>query len=613
MKNTLFLLYDSYALTKCEKTKKAFQLYRYQYKFALKEAKRQYYNQKIENSSNKVRTAWSIVNCQKRNDKMFEGGFSACDFNNYVVTAVDAIVGSLPRAQTMCDIVNQNQSFYCYPTTPKEIKTIILNLKNSQSRDCYRLNALLLKVVADELCVPLTRLVNTSFCTGIFPDLLKVSKIIPIYKKGSKTDLNNYRPISILPVVVKVFENVIKSRLLKYFEKFNLLSSSQYGYRPGRSTTSAIMDMIEAILNGFESGFSCVATMFDLTRAFDCVSHTLLLQKLEKYGVRGVPNSLIGSYLQNRVQYACVGDDVSTTTSIKYGVPQGSVLGPILFIIYINDISLNNKNSKLYLYADDTTVLSINKDINFLNISSIIEEAAVSLWFASNNLSLNSQKTQRLVLSLATNQSIPRNVVKLLGFHIDTSLTWVHHVEYISRKLSSAIYLIRYVSQYLSEEYVRMTYFAAFHSIISYGVILWGSSSQADYIFTLQKKAVRIVAKADSYAHCRPLFEQLKILPLPCLFILECLLFIKDRPKTLQCDIHSMNTRYVNDIRIPRYRLTRTMKHFNYFAVKFYNKLPLPIRKLNKFEYKNKIKCILLKNCFYSINEFLDYNFVSDY
>ena len=233
---------------------------------------------------------------------------------------------------------------------------------------------------------------------GVYPDILKLAKVIPLHKGSSKQNFGNYRPLSILSPFNKIFELLLHKRLLNFWNKHDLFSKHQFGFREHFCTGLAITQVFESLPHDKGiSKFSC-AIFLDLAKAFDSINHQILLDKLEHYGVRGVAHSLFKSYLENRKQCVSYKDVSSTFLPITTGVPQGSVLGSFLFLIYINDLPICSKFNTT-LYADDTVLIYSDKNINSLNLKTNEELEKINLWFLINKLSLNLSKTKYMLIS----------------------------------------------------------------------------------------------------------------------------------------------------------------------------------------------------------------------
>lgn len=479
-----------------------------------------------------------------------------------------------------------------------------MSLKNSNSTDIYDLNTRIIKDTLDFLVIPLTHLANACFEEGIFPDVFKVTRVVPIFKKGNVEEIDNYRPISIIPIFGKILEILIKTRLDNFLDKYSLLNNSQYGFRRNRSTIQAVHSVVRDVVGGLEEGRHTAVTLCDLSKAFDCVSHDTLLEKMTYYGIRGIPLLLFESYLRNRQQCVNLNNSVSDFEFIKYGVPQGSVLGPLLFIIYINDLYYHLLPEKCVFFADDTSLICSEK--NKVNLSLTIKnmERKAESWFSSNNLKLNKEKTQQITFSgTAPHVGVS---VKLLGITLDSSLKWTCHIDLLCKKLSSHIFLLRQLKNILSNNMLLIAYYSTYHTFLSYGIILWGNSAVAIRVFKLQKKAVRIIANVGFRDHCKPLFKKYGIMPLPTLYIYYSLLEIHKNASTFNknCDIHKYQTRSSNLLRAPKHRLQRSVN--NTLDLNLYNKLPPKLKTLNNQQFKCNVKSIMLMNCYYSIQEYMD-------
>ena len=224
-----------------------------------------------------------------------------------------------------------------------------------------------MKLLKDDISNQLADIFNLSFSTGIFPTQLKLAKVIPIHKKESKVLCSNYRPISLLSNIDKILEKLMHTRIYEFLDKNSLIYSLQFGFRQHYSTSHALLHLTQTLMNALDDGNFACGIFVDLQKAFDTVDHSILLKKLEHYGIRGIVNNWFKSYLSDRKQYVSIDGFNSNLATITCGVPQGSVLGPLLFLLYINDLNLAIKHCKVYHFADDTNLLNINKSVKKMN------------------------------------------------------------------------------------------------------------------------------------------------------------------------------------------------------------------------------------------------------
>lgn len=584
-----------------------------EYKRSITLSKKHAYSEYISRSDNKMKDIWKVVN--------FERGHSVCgsnkscsisadDFNKYFTTVASEIIRDLPvndnlQRTYLSKISLSATSFFLPPVVGDDVRLAVCGIKRSNCVDIYNISSILLKRLIDILAEPLAHLFNVCILQGCFPEAFKLARVVPVHKKGDINCTDNYRPISVVPLFGKIFEIIIAKHLSRFFEMHNMLSNAQYGFRGGHSTVDAVSSVVGHIVGGLERGELVGLTLCDLSKAFDCVSHRLLIEKLYRYGVRGAPLNLIKSYLSSRQQCVSFNDVKSSYRSVANGVPQGSVMGPLLFVIYINDLVQHLCPRKCVLYADDATLIYSDKlSSNFQSVRDDIE-AAAEMWFASNYLSLNANKTQRLVFS-TTGSTGREGVVKLLGVMVDDRLNWTPHVEYLKSRLAPCLYVIRRLRDVVDREALLTVYHSLFNSYISYGIILWGGSAEAVSLFRLQKKAIRLITKSGYLDHCRPLFVSLHILTLPSLYIYYTLCAIhKNRGVySLNSDFHNYNTRGANYIRPSGFRLTRSVK--NTLDVRLFNLVPTHIQELNYLSFKRVIRNFLLRHAFYSVREYTD-------
>ena len=275
-------------------------------------------------------------------------------------------------------------SMFFTPTDSNEVIKTALSIKSKSSTGHDKLSNKLVKEIIQPIARPLTHIFNLSLSTGVVRDIFKLAKVIPIFKTGDKCNPNNYRPISLLPAFSKILEKIVHKRLLKFLCKHNIIYPQQYGFLKGRSTEQAMADIILMISNAIDNKSLSLGIFLDLSKAFDSISHKILLQKLSRYGIRGVSLKWFNSYLSGRLYYVRNDNVTSSSQSINAGVPQGSVLGPLLFLLYINDMPLISTVLNYILFADDTTAIYNSPSIDDLFLTVNAELSKLNNWFAAN-------------------------------------------------------------------------------------------------------------------------------------------------------------------------------------------------------------------------------------
>ena len=291
--------------------------------------------------------------------------------------------------------------------------------------------------------------------------------------------------------ISKVLEKVVHKRLYSFLTRCDILCDKQYGFRPNRSTIDAVTDLTSDVLSSLDMNDMCLSVYLDLSKAFDTINHKILLNKLEYYGIRGRTLEWFRSYLDRRMQYVCYNGLNSEIKPVEYGVPQGSVLGPLLFILYANDISQCMSYCRTILFADDTTVYQVGKDPNTMYRQVNFDLKTLTDWFKANQLSVNPSKTKSILfkrsgyvndindyLCIETEPIELVQVTKFLGLYIDEHLTWQHHIDHCKKKASSGVYAINMCKHILSEKTLKMLYYSLVHPYIIYGIRLWGNAYQ---------------------------------------------------------------------------------------------------------------------------------------
>ncbi len=306
-----------------------------------------------------------------------------------------------------------------------------------------------------------------------------------------------------LPTFSKIFQKVFLARCVGFLERHNLISPNQFGFRSGKSTIDSVARLVDLIVEGIENRRDTLSVFLDLSKAFDCVDHRILICKLEHYGIRGMPLRWLESFLSNRSQFVGISDVRSTEEILSYGVPQGSILSPLLFLIYVNDASSSVQQGRLVQYADDTTLCFNEKSIEALETVTFVELNSTIQYFNKLNLKTNSTKSNFIQFCLRNKDSDNSLTVmldeteieevystKFLGIHLDRGLTWDSHIDHVCSKISSGIYILRKLSEYCPTQVLMTAYYGVIYPHLSYGLVLWGGCTNALFsrIFILQKK-----------------------------------------------------------------------------------------------------------------------------
>ena len=434
------------------------------------------------------------------------------------------------------------QSMYMFKTNSNEVSKLISKLNNKKSSGFDDLSAKFLKLCSPFISAPLANIFNSSIYNGVYPDLLKTARVTPIYKKGVKSDPGNYRPISVLSQVNKVFEKILHKRLYKYLTKFKILYEYQFGFREGHSTTQALAEITDRLKNVMDDKELSCGIFIDLTKAFDTVDHNILLRKMFSYGIRGNVHNLFKSYLSNRQQYVRVNNANSDLKPVKCGVPQGSVLGPLLFIIYINDLANSCKDGLFRIFADDTGIFCHSNDLKTLIKKAEQIIGNVNKWFTANKLTLNVDKTSFIIFRSKRNtiNNLPDTIgydnivinreskIKYLGLTLNEHLSWDIHTNEICNKLKSLFPLFYNIRQYLDKENVRNIYYTMIYSRIKYGSIITGQTTNDNInrIQTMQNRLLKVLLYKNFYFSTNKLHNELSILKFSDLINQETLSFV---------------------------------------------------------------------------------------
>ena len=501
------------------------------------------------------------------------------------------------------------------PVTEEEVLDQLNSINTTKAAGAYNIPISLIKLLKNEITKQ-----NLSFTSGSFPKSLKYAKVIPIFKSNSKFEVCNYRPISILPICNKIFEKLMYSRVTDFITKHNIIFPHQIGFQKLKSTSMAILDVCSELVDAIENKKFPCCVFLDFAKAFDTVNHEVLLKKLEHYGIRGVVLDFFRSYLTNRTQRVFVDGKLSEYKYKYHGVPQGSVLGPLLFLLYINDIPHSSQIMTFHLFADDTSIFFSHENLSNLEAIVNAELAKVSDWLIANKLTLITTKSNFMIIKprqknrsknieiSITNENLRDSAcVKYLGVLIDKNLTWTNHIKHVTTKVAKGIDILSKIRHYAPKNILINVYNAFSYPHINYGITNWGGTYPTilDELTKYLKKAARITNYRKPIEHSKPSFKALHSLNLEDTYMLECAKFFFDISKgqnnalfssffRLTKDQHQYSTRQVRSGKLytPTIRTNYKKRFISYSGIKIWNNIPEEIR---NFPSKNVLLGIIRK------------------
>ena len=586
-----------------------FKQYRNNLTQVIRSAKLNYYRQIFINFKTNTKKIWQTINqikgnsykknttksLQFNNVMLNDPSDISEAFSNYFSSIAPKLDSNLPQSNTNPkDYIRDNypHSMVFPILTTYDLLLVIksLNNKNSGIND---IAAHVIKRNADLFSVPLTKLFNQSIASGTFPSALKTAKVTPIHKAGPTNDPRNYRPISQLTIFSKIFELLMKVHLTSYLESKHILNSSQYGFRQNCNTYTALNKFSTGVFNAIDNKLSVLSIFIDFSKAFDTVNHQILLSKMHHYGIRGQILSWFKEYLKDRQQYVILNNEKSPTTTVTLGVPQGSILGPMLFLIYINDISNIFSQSKTILFADDMTMYLTGQSPEQLIQNANSELEKLYEWCLCNRLTINANKTNFMLFTINQSLNLPRlhinnqtisrtDTIKFLGVTYDDALKFKCHINDLTLKISRHIALLYQIKDFMPEDVIKSIYYAHIYPLLTYCNPIW-STTYATFLNPLKlqlKKIVRIVTNSNYLEHTNPLFKETKILKLEDITKLTIGTFMYKNRNTMQnlTPSHDHDTRHRDNLNIPQHRLTKFQHSTSYLGPVIWNSLPLHIQ-----------------------------------
>uniref|UniRef100_A0A3Q3KL62 Reverse transcriptase domain-containing protein n=1 Tax=Monopterus albus TaxID=43700 RepID=A0A3Q3KL62_MONAL len=630
------VLYKQFIKDRSKKAEEKYKTYKNKLTEILRRCKKLYYSKILEDNKNNIRGTWNILNKLIRNSSRrcnYPQYFMDNDtqvnkledvvekFNRFFVNVGPSLAGGICTDDTSVTINNNTiernmSSMFLKPIAEEEIIEIVNKCGNKTSSDSDGITMTTVKWVIEGICKPLTHIFNMSFRLGQFPNNMKIAKVIPLYKSGDKHNLTNYRPISLLSQFSKILEKLFNNRLDTFIDKHNILSDCQYGFRSKRSTSLAITDLMEDITSAMDEKKYTMGIFIDLKKAFDTVNHELLMDKLDKYGIRGMVGKWIRSYLTQRRQFVRLGEYQSSELNIVCGVPQGSVLGPKLFILYINDICKVSETVKMVLFADDTTIWASDENLQQLSVRVSEEFGKIKKWCDNNLLSLNLEKTKYMVfgnrrphneLQLRIGGANIERVyeIKFLGVMVDDRLSWKSHIRHVRNKMAKNISILARVRHMLDVKALRILYCSLILPYLEYGVENWGNTyrSSLQPLYILQKRAIRVVHKMGYRDHTNVVFIRSKLLKFFDLVEYKTAVFMyKARNNLLPGGIQKLfgereggyNLRGHLNLKVHAIRTTKKRFCISISGVKLWNNLTVDMKnstRIKEFKYKYKCMC----------------------
>lgn len=507
-------------------------------------------------------------------------------------------------------------------STPKDILNVIKNLKNTNSTGHDDISTNIIKAVAEDISPVLSYLVNLSLEYGVFPDMLKISVVKPLFKQEDKQNMEYYRPLVMVSIFSKIYEKIIYKNIYSYLEKYNILVNEQKGFRKNKSTDLAIYDFLRKVTSEMDARTQVSALYMDLSRAFEYVDHKTLFSKLSAYGIRGNTLNLIKSYLSDRLQITKISyinsncelmTSASMPRNLLNGLPQGSNLGPLLFIVYTNDMPFAIEYP-IEMYADDSTAI-ISKHDN-TNYESEINRTLNSIiqWLEQNNLCINLSKTKMMQFSQREGKTKDLHIVnegtvieeidstKFFGIYIDNRLTWKQHIDYICKRLNTFSYALYKLAKVVKESTALVAFQAYVMSTLRYGIIFWGNSTDRLLAFRAQKKCVRAICKLKLTDSCVPHFKRLKILTFPSIYLYEVAVFVKANMSLFD----TFGSDRVGTLIKSKSHVTALYsKSIFGMAPKIFNHLPKTLRNEENINvFKMSLKKIFVEKCYYCLDQF---------
>ena len=597
-------------------------------------SKRVYYCKQFNLHRNNLKVTWKLIGTLiKRNtkgqmspsriimnNKTFTNKLDIAEqFNKYFISVGPSLASTIDDYDEVpTKYINKSpvSSFIMSPVEATQVCRLFQNL--NENKTSLDIPNKLIKIASEPLSIPFAYIYNQSIANGIVPDVFKISRVTPIYKSGEVTDTGNYRPIATLSSFSKVLERLVYNQLYLFLEKNDIIYKYQFGFRKGYSTEQAILEITDNLNSAIDNKQITCGLFLDFSKAFDTVNHNILLSKLYTYGIRGTPFKWFQSYLCNRTQFVKIDEIESSMETITCGVPQGSTLGPLLFLLYINDLPNSSEKLSFRIFADDTNIFFTGSNPNEVEFTMNEEIKLVLKYCAINKLSVNFKKTNYMLIT-SSKKKIHLNIhnidrksyIKYLGIYLDEHLQWEPQIQHVNNKLAKNVGIINKLRNYLDFHMLKQLYYTLIYPYLNYGLASWGTAykTRLNKICTKQNRCIRSMFFAHGREHVDSYYNLLGILKFENIYRLKVSLFIykfkndkSNTPAVLlnilipASDIHSYNTRYAANQNFfkPSVRTNYGISTFKFSAIKIWESVPLELKRFPYMLFKKKYKRFLL-------------------